>query len=125
MMRRGGNMQVKIGYSTNWMGPVSTRWYEEQNVPYVLKMTSGKFTPAIEYKDFTESYSCGRIDIRGLDEEEYYCGQSEYGVAPMRTEDWNALSGWLDDFKSDKLIPYETLISLFEDNYCKKIRWVK
>jgi hypothetical protein len=62
-------------------------------------------------------------DAPGL--EEYYCGQSEYGVAPMRTEDWNALSGWLDDFKSDKLIPYETLISLFEDNYCKKIRWVK
>ena len=116
-------MKVKISYSTNWMGPVSNQWYEEQNIPYVLKMTSGVFAPAIEYKYFTESYSCGRIDIRGLDEEEYYCGQDEYGVDPMHTEDWNALSEWLDDFKSDKLIPYETLISLFEDNYCKKIRW--
>ena len=28
-----------ITYSTNWMGPVSTHWYEENNIPYVLKMT--------------------------------------------------------------------------------------
>jgi hypothetical protein len=55
-------MSRRITYSTNWMGPVATRWYEEKNIPYVLKMTSGRFGPAKEYKDFTESYSCGRID---------------------------------------------------------------
>jgi len=117
-------MKVKISYSTNWMGPVATRWYEENNIPYVLKTTSGKFGPVKEYKDFTESYSCGRIDIRGLDEEEYYCGQSEYGVAPMRTEDWNALGDWLDELKTEALLSYNTLIQQFEHYYCKEIRWV-
>ena len=113
-----------ISYSTNWMGPVATRWYEERNIPYVLKMTSGKFGPIKEYKSYTESYSCGRIDIRGLDEEEYYCGQSEYGVSPMRTEDWNALGDWLDELKTEALLAYNTLIQQFEHYYCKEIRWV-
>jgi len=112
-----------ITYSTNWMGPVSTRWYEENNIPYVLKMTSGKFGPAKEYKDFTESYSCGRIDIRGLDNEEYWDGQHEYGVAPMRTEDWNALGDWLDELETPSLCTYEELISNFEKDYNQLIRW--
>jgi hypothetical protein len=117
-------MKVKISYSTNWMGPVATRWYEENNIPYMLKTTSGKFGPAKEYKDFTESYSCGRIDIRGLDEEEYYRGQFEYGVAPMRTEDWNALGDWLDELETQALLSYNTLIQQFEHYYGKEIRWV-
>ena len=112
-----------ITYSTNWMGPVATRWYEERNIPYVLKMSSGKFGPAKEYKDFTESYSCGRIDIRGLDNEEYWCGQHEYSVAPMRTEDWNALGDFLDRLSGKKVVPYESLIMLFEAQYGRKIRW--
>ena len=112
-----------ITYSTNWMGPVATRWYEENNIPYVLKTTSGKFGPVKEYKDFTESYSCGRIDIRGLGEEEYYCGQSEYGVAPMRTEDWNALGDWLDNIEDESLTTYKELISQFEKVYTQLIRW--
>ena len=112
-----------ITYSTNWMGPVSTRWYEERNIPYVLKMSSGRFGPIKEYKSYTESYSCGRIDIRGLDEEEYYCGQHEYSVAPMRTEDWNALSDWLDDIEDESLTTYKDLICNFEKVYTQIIRW--
>jgi len=112
-----------ITYSTNWMGPVATRWYEENNIPYVLKMTSGKFGPAKEYKDFTESYSCGRIDIRGLDNEEYWGGQHEYSVAPMRTEDWNALGDWLDNIEDESLTTYKELISQFEKVYTQLIRW--
>ena len=56
-------------------------------------MSSGRFGPAKEYKDFTENYSCGRIDIHGLDNEEYYGGQHEYSLSVMRTEDWNQ---WLN-----------------------------
>ena len=112
-----------ISYSTNWMGPVSTHWYEKRNIPYVLKMTSGRFGPAKEYKDFTESYSCGRIDIYGLDEEEYWGGKDEYGVAPMLTEDWNALGNWLDNIQDESLTTYEELIRKFEDHYGKPIRW--
>ena len=105
------------------MGPVSTRWYEENNIPYVLKMTSGRFGPAKEYKDFTESYSCGRIDIHGLDNEEYYGGQHEYSLSVMRTEDWNALGSWLDKLETDELMPYDLLIEQFETHYKKQIRW--
>jgi len=113
-----------ISYSTNWMGPISTRWYEERDIPFELRMTSGKFIqPPREYKHFLESYSCGRIDIRGLDEEEYYSGWYEYGVAPMRTEDWNALSDWLDDLEDESLITYEELIRQFEEHQGKPIRW--
>ena len=112
-----------ISYSTNWMGPVNTKWYEDRDIPYVLKTTSGRFGPAKEYKDFTESYSCGRIDIRGLDEEEYYCGQHEYGVSPMRTEDWYALSNWLNNLRTHKLHTYNELICNFEKDYNQLIRW--
>jgi len=114
-----------ITYSTNWMGPVSTKWYEDQDIPFVLKKTSGEIGPVVEYKDYLESYSCGRIDIRGLDEEDgYWCGQHEYGVAPMRSEDWNVLSYWLDELKTEELVPYDLLIEQFETHYGKQLRWI-
>ena len=112
-----------ISYSTNWMGPVSTRWYEERDIPFVLKKTSGKILPVVEYKDFLESYSCGRIDIYGLDEDAYWCGISEYGVAPMRTEDWNDFSEWLDKIECKVQIRYDTLIHMFETTHKRKIGW--
>ena len=113
-----------ISYSTNWMGPISTRWYEERDIPFVLKKTSGKILPVVEYKDFLESYSCGRIDIYGLDTYQFWCGKYEYGVAPMRTEDWNAFGDWLDNIEDEKLITYDELIRQFEEHYGNKIRWV-
>lgn len=112
-----------ITYSTNWMGPVATRWYEERNIPFVMKKTSGKLLPAVEYKDYLESYSCGRIDIYGLDEEEYWCGKHEYGLAPMRTEDWNAFSDWLDEMDTDELWSYDKLIEHFQYYNKADIRW--
>ena len=112
-----------ITYSTNWMGPVATRWYEERNIPFVMKKTSDKLLPAVEYKDYLESYSCGRIDIYGLDEEEYWCGKHEYGLAPMRTEDWNAFSDWLDEMDTDELWSYDKLIEHFQYYNKADIRW--
>jgi len=114
-----------ISYSTNWMGPVMNRWYEERGIPFELRKTSGKILPVMEYKQFLESYSCGRIDIYGLDEDAYWCGKSEYSVAPMRTEDWNALSEWLYGFESKELVSKDSLIEQFENDYGKKIRWWK
>ena len=113
-----------ISYSTNWMGPISTKWYEDRNIPFVMKRTKGIAPfPARDYKDYVE-YSCGRIDIYGLDEEEYYAGKSEYGVAPMRHEDWYALGEWLDTLKDDYiLMTYKELIHLFEITHKRKIRW--
>jgi hypothetical protein len=70
-----------------------------------------------------EGWCAGRIDIYGLPEDEYYCGKSEYGVAPMHGEDWNALSDYLWDLTTPELLPYNTLIEQFETHYGKKIRW--
>ena len=114
-----------ISYSINWMGPVSTRWYEERDIPFVLKKTSGKILPVVEYKDFLEDYSCGRIDIYGLDDDTYWCGKSEYSVAPMRAEDWNKFQDWLDELQTETLLTYKELISRFEKDYRKHIRWAK
>ena len=113
-----------ISYSTNWMGPVSTRWYEDRNIPFVLKETlNASNTAYIEYKDYLESYSCGRIDIYGLDEEEYWCGKHEYGLAPMRTEDWNAFTDWLYQMQTEELWSYEKLIEHFQYYNKADIRW--
>lgn len=114
-----------ISYSANWMGPISTRWYEERDIPFEIKKTTGNILPVVEYKEYLESYSCGRIDIRGLDEEENYNGWSEYGVAPMLTEDWSLLSDWLDDLTTVGLWEYDMLISIFEAEVLngRKIRW--
>ena len=112
-----------INYSTNWMGPVSTLWYEDNNIPFEWRETSSKILANVKYKHFLESYSCGRIDIYGLDEEEYWGGKSEYGVALMRTEDWNAFGDWLDNIEDESLTTYEDLIRQFEDHRGKPIRW--
>ena len=112
-----------ISYSTNWMGPVATRWYEERNIPFEIRETCGKLLPKTEYKHFLESYSCGRIDIYGLDEEEYWGGKHEYGLAPMRTEDWNNFSDWLDEMQTEELWSYEELIEHFQYYNKADIRW--
>ena len=112
-----------INYSTNWMGPVSTRWYEDNNIPFEWRETSGKILPKVKYKHFLESYSAGRIDIYGLDEGEHWGGKSEYGVAPMLTEDWNAFSYWLDEMQTEELWSYDKLIEHFQYYYGKEIRW--
>ena len=113
-----------ISYSTNWMGPIATRWYEERDIPFEIRETSGKILPKTEYKHFLESYSCGRIDIYGLDEQEYYAGKNEYGLAPMLTEDWNALGDWLDNTEDEYIVmTYKELIHQFENHYGKPIRW--
>ena len=115
-----------ISYSTNWMGPLSTKWYEDRDIPFEMRETlNSSNTAYIEYKHFLESYSCGRIDIYGLDEDEYWCGKSEYGVAPMLTEDWNAFGDWLDDFETKELVSYHRLIEIFEMTKRVEIRWAK
>ena len=101
-----------ISYSTNWMGPVSLKWYEERGL-----LEEDGVTPTIQY-------SAGRIDIRD-DTKHGYDGWYEYGVAPMHSEDWNALSDYLWDFTTEELLPYDTLIEQFETHYGKKIRWAE
>lgn len=97
-----------IRYSTNWMGPINLSWYRERGL-----LEEGSVVPTIYY-------SAGRIDIRGVPDEPWGL---EYGVAPMHGEDWNALSDYLSDVKTEELLPYDTLIEQFETHYGKPIRW--
>ena len=113
-----------ITYSTNMMGPYHTSWYEDNNIPYVEGKTFvSKYTgKSITPKDY-EQYAGGRIDIYGLDESEHWGGKSEYSVGVMKTESWNLLSDYLDDYESSELVSYEDLIEDFETRSKHKIEW--
>lgn len=115
------------------MGPVSIEWFRKRGltkkVSEVLKEGRIVYPEGLgpgdtwEYDKIATYYSCGRIDISGLDEEEYYNGSHEYSLPVMHSEDWNALSDWLDRLSGEKVVPYESLIMLFEAQYGRKIRW--
>ena len=102
-----------ITYSTNWMGPISLSWYEERGL-----LKEGSVEP-------TAYYSAGRIDIRGLELEKFYSGWDEYGLRPMHTEDWVALTDWLSKLTTETKLSHNELIEMFENNYGKKIRWMQ
>ena len=122
-----------ITYSTNWMGPVNMKWYSDRGltrkVSKVLEEDQTFYPKGLgagdvwEYEETTTKYAGGRIDIYGLDPEDYFAGKDEYGVSPMRTEDWNAFGDFLDRLSGEKVVPYESLIMLFEAQYGRKIRW--
>jgi len=112
------------------MGPISLDWFRKRGltreVSVVLeedqKFGDLKAGDTWTYAEITTNYAGGRIDIR--DDSKYgYDGWDEYGVAPMHIEDWNALSDFLDKLSGEKVVPYESLIMLFEAQYGKKIRW--
>ena len=124
---------MSVTYSTNWMGPVSMKWYRDRGltrqVSKVLEEDQTFYPKGLgagdvwEYEETTAHYAGGRIDIYGLDEDAYWCGKSEYSVAPMRTEDWNAFGDFLWDLETDVQLSYEQLIERFELWYGKEIRW--
>lgn len=89
---------MTVSYSSNWCGPINQNWIKEHG----------------------DCWFAGRIDIYGVPGEHY---PLEYGLEPMHSEDWNALSDWLDTFETDDLWQYEHLIEQFEKHYGKKIRW--
>jgi hypothetical protein len=125
---------MSVSYSTNWMGPLSMKWYSDRGLTRkeskVLKYgqvfypKGYKAGDVWEYDEITTHYCAGRIDIRD-DSKEGYDGWDEYGVSPMQAEDWNALSDWLWNLTTDTLLSYNDLIEQFEQHYGKKIRWAE
>ena len=116
-----------ISYSTNMMGPWHTSWYTERGLTHkatrvVTTDVIKGYSPGdvIEYDEITTHYAGGRIDIRGVPNEPW---GSEYSLAVMHGEDWNELGEWLDNFESEELVSYDSLIEQFENEYGKKIRW--
>jgi hypothetical protein len=105
------------------MGPVSTKWYRDRNIPFTNVEYTNRFGEIGTQEKYLQSYSCGRIDIYGLDYDRYYGGKHEYGLRVMLTKDWNALRVWLDKLKTHNLRPYKQLISDFEKHHGQSIRW--
>lgn len=126
---------MSVTYSTNWMGPISMDWYHKRGlVKYVWKKVDSEFVANLRRLDIGDSYMveeitthycAGRIDIHGLDPDEYYGGSDEYGLPVMRGESWNALSDWLDDLETETLLSYDELISRFETETGHKIQWLE
>jgi len=117
------------------MGPINIDWYRKRGLTYIKKetvlsdvisrMAGRKIGETYEVEDVIQHYSAGRIDIYGLDENEYYNGMTEYGVAPMKGECWNLLTDWLDDLETENLLSYEELIERFETETGHNIEWAE
>lgn len=95
-----------IQYSTNWMGPINVDWYIERGLDPMV-----------------DRWSAGRIDIYGLDEENYYNGMLEYSLPPMHDDSWGELSEWMDDLETEELLTFEEIIDKFQDETGHKIIW--
>lgn len=96
---------MRVRYRTNWMGPVSLKWYEDRG---------------LDYKQ--DRYCCGRIDFwNPYDDSEY---PEELNVPLMRAEDWARLSEWLDKFETDEVWEFCQIVWLYEkDGNNPKISW--
>jgi hypothetical protein len=125
-----------ITYSTNMMGPWSMDWYRQRGLTrkatrvvqensLLVKNGRHKVGDILEYDEITTHYGGGRIDIRGLDDSEFYNGWDEYSLPIMHGEDFNALSDWLDEQEDENVRNYDELIGDFEREYGKKIRWAE
>jgi hypothetical protein len=114
-----------ITYSTNWMGPASLNWYRERGLTQTETKIATQNTmfyaigETYTSESITTSYSCGRIDVRGIPDEPY---TDEIGVPPMLTSDWQRFGVWLDDIQTMSVWSLENLVAAYEQHN-PKITW--
>lgn len=118
-------MVVVIRYSTNWMGPVSIKWYRDRGmtkmVDRVLSENNLLGKPAgtvVQYEEQTQHWSAGRIDIRGTGDP----FGDEISLPTMLSEDWGRFSQWLRTVETDNIWTLKQLIELYEKTN-PKITW--
>ena len=117
---------MKVRYSTNWMGPVSMKWYRDRGLVRVethtqeedSKFTGRKAGDQYELELITQSYSCGRLDVRGTGDP---YGE-EIAVPTMTSDDWARFGNWLDTFETDDIWTLAQLVELYERTN-PKITW--
>lgn len=117
-----------ITYSTNWMGPISNQWYIDRGLTRTVTkvldhdstVTERKKGDSITIEEITEYYSAGRIDCSGDKLGPY---GSEIFLPPMKSEDWNTFSDWLDTFVTPTMWTLEKLTKQYELEGNSKIRW--
>jgi hypothetical protein len=112
------------------MGIANLQWYEERNLlqkktitvqEHSLLAKGGKYKAGdtFEVYDPIQSYSCGRIDVRGGDTGPY---GDEIAVPPMKSESWNSFGGWLYTFETDEMWSLKDLVWMYEKTN-PKIEW--
>lgn len=120
----------RVRYSTNWMGVANLEWYRDRGLLKKRTITfeedsllvrGGKYKPgdALEIEEPQQSYSCGRIDVRGGDIGPY---GDEIGVPPMKEDSWGRFGKWLGTFETDDVWTLGQLIWMYERNN-PKIEW--
>jgi len=85
------------------MGPICTSWHDARNT--------------------TEQWCGGRIDIYGLDSEQYWGGCFEYSLPIMDERSWVLLSDWLDSYVTRELVSLDQLLDDFTRETRHKITW--
>lgn len=114
-----------ISYSTNFMGPIHNSWYDKRGIPFTeTKHISGEDGQEYTHKEYEYYCAGGRIDVYGVDEQEYYCGRTELSLPIMKMVCFNMFSEWLDDFETEELWSLEQLVEEFEKQTEHKIEWV-
>lgn len=89
-----GVPDAMITYSTNWMGPVTNKWYLDRGLK-------------------SDSYCCGRVDVYGLPLDLYYDGKTEYSLPLMTKESWLKFTEWLHSFQTYRLYSLQELFEEF------------
>ena len=110
-------------YSTNFMGPIAIRWYEENNIPYTeVTRYSKTFDEETTVKVY-EQYAGGRIDCRcdDINDPDYGRYGAELGVPVLPASEWNALSNWCDKLTTDTLLTEEELFKRYEEETGEKL----
>ena len=118
---------MPVRYSTNWMGPVNTKWYKDRGLTKRVSRTLTEDNPltgrkagyTFEYDEIITQYACGRIDCCGEDLGQF--GEELY-LAPMLAEDWGRFSKWLNTFETDAMWYIKDIIELYEREN-PKITW--
>ena len=108
------------------MGPASLDWYRARGLTQTEKKVATQDTmfynvgDAYETETITTSYSCGRIDVRGVPDEPYGL---EIGVPPMLTSDWQRFGRWLDEVQTMSVWTLDNLVIAYEHQTGNRIIW--
>ena len=112
-------MTNTISYSTNFMRPITLKWYEdrglvEKGTPY----WSETLQKEVSATRITKDYCCGRIDIYGSPDSLY---NEEISVPVMSADSWNKLSLWLDGYYTEE-IDWD-VINTFQEQTGHTVDW--
>lgn len=109
-----------VTYFLNWMGPVSHRWYEDNNIPYTEEEKFNRITGKVfQLRTYETEYGAGRVDIRDASP-----FGSELGVPVMDMRSWGRFSHYLANLKTtDAPRDLAELVLWFEQDTGETINW--